>query len=169
MSCAEFDYETMEEFLEVLDDILLIFKITYHTSDFLIWENVTMNDGDGDSSHFHIQIAPSKLTADMIEAIMGVPLKKISTLEIPQYAKHSYLLIKDGDDWRINYNPSVYIPRQYVRQLLAMEYRIPDELWNWKKYPFTDKIQQTYQDINHAIKLTLDFLPDRIKSRVITM
>ena len=169
MSNAELTQAEMQEFLQVLEDVEYILRLTYNKSNFLVWENGTGNSGKGKAKdsivHAHTHVAPSVLTADKIEAYSKFPLKEISTKEISQYNKHSYLLIKDvGNSWRINNNPDVYIPRQYIRQLLANEYNIPGECWNWRTYPFSDIMMQTYHNISTALKDNWEYLPDRIKN-----
>lgn len=170
MSCAEFDKETMNEFIEVLEDVLFILSKTYNTKKFLVWENGTGNGGKGKAKdsvvHSHVHIAPSNLTANEIELIAGFPLKKISTEEISEYTLHSYLMIKDGKNWRINDEPSVYIPRQFIRQLIAKEHNIEGDIWNWRTHPFINKMHETYEQIMLAMHNNWDSLPKRIKQRI---
>lgn len=168
MSMAEFNNKLMDEFNSVLDDVCTILKLTYNYSKLLVWENGTGNSGKGKAKdsivHCHVHVAPSNLTADIIEGKSIFPLIPISTCNIKDYSKYSYLLIKDGlDKWRINYKPEVYIPRQYVRQLLAEEYSIPGEQWNWREYPFKNLLLETVNDILTAIKENWDNLSPRIK------
>lgn len=170
MSCAEFDKETLAEFLEVLDDVLFILKKTYNTKKFLVWENGTGNGGKGKAKdsvvHSHVHVAPSNLTADEIELIAGFSLRKISSKEILKYAKHSYLMIKDGKKWRINDETSVYIPRQFIRQLIAKEHHLEGDIWNWRTHPFVDKMQETYDQIMSALHSDWKNIPKRIRKRI---
>lgn len=168
MSNAELDSSLREEFLTVLDDITYILELTYHTSNFLVWENGTGNSGIGKAKdsvvHAHTHIAPSKLSASEIETISKFSFDKIPYEYLSLYGNHSYLLIKGiGDNWLINDNPELYIPRQYVRQLLAEEYNISGESWNWRIYPFLNSIIQTIVDITTALNEHWDELPERIK------
>lgn len=167
MSMAEFDSELMDEFNNVLSDVCEILKLTYGFSNILVWENGTGNGGKGKAKdsvvHCHVHVAPSKLTADIIEGKSIFPLTSISTCQIKNYSKNSYLLIKDGvDKWRINSNPDVYIPRQYIRQILAEEYNILGENWNWRIYPYKNLLIETVKDICNALKANLDILSPRI-------
>ena len=168
MSNAELTEAEMKDFMQVLEDVKYILELTYQTSNILVWENGTGNSGRGKAKdsvvHAHTHVAPSLLTADKIEAYSTFPLKEISTEEICNYNKHSYLLVQDiGNKWRINDNPDVYIPRQYVRQLLADEYHIPGECWNWRTHQFLDMMMQTCNDISTALQDNWKTLPDRIK------
>lgn len=170
MSCAEFDKETMLDFLEVLDDVLFILKKTYKTENFLVWENGTGNGGKGKAKdsvvHSHVHVAPSNLTADKIELVAGFPLKEITTKEISKYTNYSYLMIKDGKKWRINDDPNVYIPRQFIRQLIAEEHHLKGDIWNWRTHPFIDKMQETYEQIMYALHRDWKNIPKRIKNRI---
>ena len=171
LSCAEFDEKTMNEFLEVLDDVLFILQLAYKTKKFLVWENGTGNGGKGKAKdsivHSHVHVAPSGLTANEVEINAGFPLKKISTSVISLYTEHSYLMIKDGKNWRINDEPSVYIPRQYIRQLIARENNLnAEDIWNWRTHPFIEKMCETYDQINSALTQNWSIIPTRIKSRL---
>lgn len=170
MSCAEFDEETMQEFIEVLDDVLFMLSKTYKTKKFLVWENGTGNGGKGKAKdsvvHSHVHVAPSRLTANKIEQIAGFPLRKITAKELSNYTMHSYLLIKDGKNWRINDEPSVYIPRQFIRQLIAGELNIGGDIWNWRTHPFINKMHETYDQIITAMHNDWENIPERIKNRL---
>lgn len=170
MSNAELDFSTQKELLEVVEDMSYLLNLTYGSSNYLVWENGTGNSGRGKAKdsvvHAHTHLAPSSLTAEKIEELSGFHFEKISTKELSKYNLHSYLLVKDSaNTWRISNNPDVYIPRQYVRQLLADEYGIPGEQWNWREYPFKELMMQTYYDTADAIRENWAHLPDRIKER----
>ena len=169
MSNAEVDFSTQQELLTVIEDISYLLDLTYGNSTYLVWENGTGNSGRGKAKdsvvHAHTHIAPSTLTAEKIEELSGFHFEKISTEELSKYNLHSYLLVKDtANMWRISNNPAVYIPRQYVRQLLAEEYGIPGEQWNWREYPFEEQMMQSYYDMADAIRKNWDNLPDRIQA-----
>lgn len=169
MSNAELDFSTQKELLTVIEDMCYLLDLTYGSSSYLVWENGTGNSGRGKAKdsvvHAHTHLAPSSLTAEKIEELSGFNFERISTEELSNYNLHSYLLVKDTDDnmWRISNNPEVYIPRQYVRQLVANEYGIPGEQWNWREYPFKEQMMQSYYDMANAIRQNWDNLPDRIK------
>ena len=168
MSNAELDFSTQKELLTVIEDVSYLLNLTYGSSNFLVWENGTGNSGRGKAKdsvvHAHTHISPSTLTAQKIERLSGFNFEKISTGDLSKYNQHSYLLIKDGNNtWRISNNPNVYIPRQYIRQLVAEEYGIPGEQWNWRKFPFYEQMAKSYNDMVDAIKKNWNNLPDRIK------
>lgn len=169
MSNAELDLPTQKELLDVIEDISYLLKLTYGRFHFLVWENGTGNSGRGKAKdsivHAHTHIAPSTLTAKAIEKLSGFHFEEISTEELSEYNQYSYLLVKNSaNTWKISNNPGTYIPRQYVRQLLADEYDIPGEQWNWRTFPFREQMMQTYYDMADAIRKHWNSLPDRIKA-----
>ena len=168
MSNAELNFSTQKELLTVIEDVYYLLKLTYAKDSFLVWENGTGNSGRGKAKdsivHAHTHIAPSTLTAEKIESLSGFHFEKISTEELSKYNLHSYLLIKETENsWRIIDDPDTYIPRQYVRQLLADEYGISGEQWNWRTFPFKDEMMQTYHDMTNVIRQNWNKLPDRIR------
>lgn len=172
MSNAELSLEKRYEFLDVLNDVAYMLKLTYGTSNILVWENGSGNGGASKSKtsivHSHTHVAPSRLDAGTIEKLSGFPFEKISYEELYLHEKYSYLLLrgKDNNDWRINDNPNLYIPRQYVRQLLLYkDYTyLPNVTWDWRAYPFIERIKETCSDIQKALEEHWDKLPDRIKN-----
>lgn len=170
VSYAELTESQRHDFFDVLDDVEYILKETYHVDNLLIWENGTGHGALGKAKdsvvHAHIHIAASKYTADDIGALSGYPMTKIRIEDLSSYGKHSYLLLrgKDNQDWRINDNPVLYIPRQYVRQLLAEEHGILGYgQWNWRLFPFSEKRKQATEDIYHMLANNLEHLPNRIR------
>ena len=169
MSNAELDFSTQKELLDVIEDMKYLLNLTYGCSDFLVWENGTGNSGRGKAKdsvvHAHTHIAPSCLTPQKIKELSGLYFQKIPTQELSSFNLHSYLLLKDiGDEWLISSNPNVYIPRQYIRQLLAEEYGISGEQWNWRKYPFEEQMYQSVRDMEQIILKNWNSLPSRIKT-----
>ena len=168
MSNAELSSSLQEEFLTVLDDVSYILNLTYQTSDFLVWENGTGNSGKGKAKtsvvHSHVHIAPSKLTASKIKEFSQFDFDEISYDELSSYGNRSYLLIRENkNSWFINSNSEVYIPRQYVRQLLAHEYKLTGDTWNWRTNPFPELMIKTVDDISFTLKSHWNELPERIK------
>ncbi len=172
MSYAQLNPENQQEFLTVLEDVLYILKLTYNANDYLVWENGTSQSGKGKAKdsivHAHTHIAPSKLTIDEIERKSKFDFEEISYTELPLYSEHSYLLLrKSNKTWKINNNPNLYIPRQYIRQILAEENGIDGEQWNWRKYPFNDLVDETNMDIKRAITENWNDIPDRIRRSIV--
>ena len=171
MSNAELEPELIEEFENVLSDIEYILKLTYPSAPgFLVWENGSGKNGIGKAKdslvHAHVHVAPAVLNSEVIEKISGFPFDKIVLQELPKYKEHSYLLVRtpDKSKWKINNNPNLYIPRQYVRQLIAEEYNLPGDAWNWRTHPFIDIVYQTVNEVVSALRTNKDTLPERIRN-----
>lgn len=169
MSMAELTDDERNEFLLVLDDMKYMLNLMYGYNSFLVWENGTGNSGKGKAKdsvvHSHVHIAPSHLTPEEVTKISGISLDKVCFADIPQFNLHSYLLIagENYDEWFINNKPEVYIPRQFIRQLVAEEHGIIGDAWNWRIYPFLDLMHKTEIDFLTTAKENWNTLPDRIK------
>lgn len=155
MSCAEFDKATLDELLEVIEDARYILKAVYG-KETLLWENGSGNGGHGkDKSsivHAHIHMNPCDMNILEVSASKGIVPERINFKDLPKYAEESYLLIQDYDlEWYIVSNPNIYIPRQYVRQLVAEHLGLPGDLWNWRKYMFLDEVLETGKTIHDYI------------------
>ena len=172
MSFGELSAEHLEEFQIILDDIEYILKLTYpEAKDILIWENGSGTSGKGKAKdsvvHAHLHVARTRfLTADRIKNIAGFHFDELGIMDLPKFKDHSYLLMREQnkEKWLINNDPNLYIPRQYVRQLLAEEYNIPGEAWNWRTHPFEEEMHQTVRDISSALQNNISLLPERIRN-----
>ena len=168
MSNAELEQEALNEFKEVLSDVELLLRMTYG-KEVLVWENGSGHSGIGKAKdsivHSHVHIAPSSSTSDTISEVSGFPFTEICLENLQFYNQNSYLLVRtpDKEHWLINDDPALYIPRQYVRQILAEEYNVPGDMWNWRKYPFVDKLHQTVVDIQQMLSDNWEKLPTRIR------
>lgn len=170
MSISQLDEVRKAEFLEVLEDIQHILSLAFHCSRFLVWENGTAASGHGKAKdslvHAHVHIAASKMTSESIAKVSGFPLKRISFRDLSSYGENPYLLIRgnDGFSWWINDDSSLYIPRQYVRQLLAEEHGVA-KVWNWRVHPFHQERVEATDFIHTTLSLHWDSLPKRIQER----
>lgn len=168
MSNAELDAEALTEFKEVLSDVEEILRLTYG-KDVLVWENGSGHSGIGKAKdsivHSHVHVAPSSLTTDNIANVSGYPFTEIRLEDLRLYNQNSYLLVRtpDKEHWIINDDPALYIPRQYVRQILAEEYGVRGDMWNWRTYPFLDNLHQTVVDIQTCLSANKEKLSARIR------
>lgn len=169
MSCAELNKEQLTELLEVIDDCKYLLREIYGM-DTLLWENGSGCGGHGkDKSsivHAHIHMNPCDMDVLTVSASKGITPQKIQYYELPKYQEESYLLIQDYDlQWYIVSNPDLYIPRQYVRQLVAEHIGLPGDLWNWRKYMFLDEVAKTTDTIREYLISHKSTLPERIVAR----
>ena len=170
MSLGELPYEVIQEFNNVLADVEYILKLTFNCKSTLVWENGSGASGIGKAKdsivHSHVHIIPSNLTSDDVKEVSGFDFETITLDQLPDFKQYSYLLVRTPDEehWIINNDPKLYIPRQYIRQIVAAEYNIPGDLWNWRKFPFPENMRNTSVRIIDALKRNWDMLPDRIKA-----
>ncbi len=174
MSNAELNDEELAEFKEVLEDVEYLINLTYSKSATMVWENGSGRSGVNKARdsivHAHVHVYPSKLTAETVERKSGLLFKDISLGEIRNYADDPYLLMRSNKDhnvWKICSTKDVFVPRQYIRAAVAEKMGITDDRWNWRKYPFYDKITQTIIQIREAVNNNWDSVPERIKERII--
>lgn len=167
-SIASLSKDFRSDLLKVLSDIKYILNLTYGVSDFLIWENgsniYNKNIAHDSITHANVHIVPtSRLTANTIKEKCNIPLVPISFDQLAKYSNTSYLLLYSDDGWVIFSDPRFYIPRQFVRQLLAEQYNIPDDQWNWRTNPLINNLNQTAYQITTALKANWSILPNHIR------
>lgn len=171
MSNGELEPAVLTEFNEVLQDVIELLQLAYPESHgFLVWENGSGSSGVGKAKdslvHSHVHVAPSSMTSEAIEELSGYTFDEISLYDLKDYKTGSYLLVRTPDPtrWKILPTDKIYIPRQYVRQLIADEVNITDESWNWRTHPFYSKMHQTLEDVIGALEANWDSLSERIKA-----
>lgn len=170
MSNACFSEELQAEFYQVLEDVKYILQLTYpHYSEFLVWENGTGNGGRGKAKtsvvHSHVHVAPSSLCAEKIAAEHGLSFRFVNYDHLSDFNQVSYLAIRDKNrpGWHVIDSSRIFIVRQFIRQILAEEYGLPGEHWNWRKFLYKDLIQETMEDIQSALAANWSQLPQRIR------
>lgn len=173
MSNAELSSNVIKEFREVLSDIETILTQTYHKS-VLIWENGSGNSGIGKAKdsivHSHVHIVPSNISCREIEVLSQFPFEDVTLDTLHLHKEHSYLLIRTPIErkWRIVDSSKLYVPRQYIRQVVAEEYGYTTgEYWNWRKYPYREKMAETIEDISKYLKENWSNLSTRIQQNTI--
>ena len=168
MSMAHLNPSELQEFEEAIEDVEFILRQVYQT-DILIWENGSGASGAGKAKdsivHAHLHLCPSNITSDDIEKMSGFPFEDVTLESLHRHKDHPYLLIRtpDKSKWRIADSSKLYVPRQYVRQILAEECGCKGEEYNWRKYPFKRKMSLTVQDIAKYLNSNKDSLPESIK------
>lgn len=178
MSNAELSAEEIQELYEVIEDVEYLLRLTYK-SDVLIWENGSGASGKGKAKdsivHSHLHIAPTvSLTSEIIQRVSGFPFEPIRLEYLKSYKEVSYLLLRSNNDirlWNICDSSKLYVPRQYVRQLLAEDYKLFDDendtaKWNWRTHAFKALMHATVLDIHHALAENWLSVPQRIRERV---
>lgn len=169
MSIGELTENERVEFQEVIEDIKYILESIYNQKT-LIWENGSGAGGVGkDKSsivHAHVHACPSSIDIISTTELNGITLKEIEYSNLPEYKKESYLLVHTENRWYIRPSENVYVPRQYIRQLLASDETTGIlEVWNWRINPFWDDVQKCSDLILKWLKDNWEGISSRIKER----
>lgn len=173
LSIGKMNPEVYEEFSNVLTDCEYLLKLTYGCSHVIVWENGSGNTAKGKAKdsivHAHVHVCPSLITSDMIKDHLGLKFDRIQLSDLPLYSEDPYLLVRaeNQKQWDICCAKDVYIPRQYVRQIIAEEIGFTGEEWNWRYFPFTDKMISTVENVTKAAIENWNSLPDRIKKNIV--
>lgn len=167
MSCAELNSEILLEMDEVIQDVKFLLRAIYH-KDILIWENGSGSGGHGKPKtsivHAHIHACPCSLDILQITKLTGITLEHITKNELQNFSEDSYLFVINYDNkWYMCCDKELYIPRQYVRQLIALEQNITNDLWDWRQYPFWSNVNRTANTILDYVRDNYDYLPARIQ------
>jgi len=168
MSNAELSLDVLKEFINVLSDVEFILRSIYKNN-VLVWENGSGKSGVGKAKdsivHSHVHICPSNLTSIDVEDQSRFPFEDVTMETLHYHQNHSYLLIRtiDKSEWRISDSSKLYVPRQYVRQLIAEECGYTGEEYNWRTHPYRELMYETRTDIAKFIETNFDALPDRIR------
>lgn len=168
LSCAALPKEQQAELWDVINDIKYLLKEIFN-NDILMFEHGSGEAGqckhEKSIVHAHLHVLPTniKMTEEQMNQIS---MKEISYEELHQYDKVPYFwYIESREKMSIVADPSIYIPRQYARQILAEKLGIKGELWNWRKNDFKSKINDTLMDIAEYLKKNHFRLPVRIRHR----
>ena len=167
MSCSELSDKLRQELFCVIEDVKFILNSIYKKN-VLIWENGSGIGGKGKSKtsivHAHIHVCPSNLNIQKIKKTAEIPFFSIKKQDLPKYKKNSYLLVLEhGDNLHICYNHNFYIPRQFIRQLIAIENNNKGEIWNWRKFPFWNNVKKNGDVFLEFIGKNFDNLSPRIQ------
>ena len=164
LSAARIPDEQMEEYEQVMKDIEFLLKAVYGNQPVIFFEHGS--DPSGYSSH------KRSIVHAHTHVAWGVPfeqkyldmvcLKEIHSIQELKDTK--YLSYQEGTSGKLLAvsDPSVYVQRQFPRQIIGLMEGIPNEKTNWRKEAFMDNIIATFDDIYAYLKLNQDFLCERI-------
>lgn len=167
MSCAELSIEARKEMDNVIQDIKLLLRAIYGKN-VLVWENGSGTGGHGKPKtsivHAHIHACPCSLDILQTTKLTGITLTQINKDELANYSSDSYLFVINYDNkWYMCCDKKLYIPRQYVRQLIALEQNISNDLWDWRRYPFWFNVERTGNTFLDYVRNNYNYLPQRIQ------
>lgn len=169
MSFAWLTPEELDEFFTVLNDIRSILEAIYG-SRVLAFEAGSKDDGAGKHVtsivHAHFHLAPVDMPLLKEVRRSGITPALIKKQDITQYGKYHYLLYVDHDDnWFIANDPHCYFPRQHFRQVLA-EYLGCYEFYNWRIYPYRDRMDVIADEFRTFCRKNIDTLPKWVQKSI---
>lgn len=165
----------IDEFYAVLEDTKYILCNAFGAKNLLVFENGTGNDACNISAtsivHCHIHVVSTELIFSEVQEISGFNFEILENVENLS-TDSSYLLIQtENSKWAICYTnkeeKKVYIPRKYMRQLIA-EYDSYEntlgctDCWDWQKHGYEENMAKAYKIAVDFIRNHYPELPDRI-------
>ena len=164
LSAARIPDEQMDEYEQVMKDVEFLLKAVYGDEPVIFFEHGS--DPSGFSSHkrsivhAHTHVAWGvKFEQKYLDMVCLQEIDSIKELYNTKY--FSYQEGTSGKLLAVS-DPTVYVQRQYPRQIIGLMLGIPDEKTNWRKEAFMNNIVATFDDIYAYLKVNQDFLCERI-------
>lgn len=86
---------------------------------------------------------------------------------LKNYGEYPYMLYIDQEDtWYIVSDPDTYFPRQHPRQILADHMGLEEGKYNWRVYPYREKMDEIAEEIYSFLRKEYDNLPVWIQDSV---
>lgn len=164
LSAARIPSGHMEEYEQVKKDVEFLLKAVYGDGPVIFFEHgasptgFTSHERSIVHAHTHVAwgITLEQKYQDMVSLQEVSDIKKLYTKK--------YFSYQEGTDGKLLavWDRSVYVQRQYPRQVIGLELGIPNELTNWRKEAFMDNIKETFKDFYAYLKANHEFLCERI-------
>ena len=160
--------EKMSEYKGVMADVELILKTMYGAAGPVIFfEHGSSPDGFSTHKrsvvHAHTHVAYGvKFSQYYLNMVCLKPIDDIREMRGGKYL--SYQEGVDGQLFAVN-DKSVYVQRQFPRQVIGEILGIPNELTNWRVEPFSENMKETFDDWYKVLITNKDILPKRILER----
>lgn len=165
LSVAQFPYELYPEYQTVCEDIEEILTRTFGVGHVAFFEHgsgpsgMTSHPKSIVHAHTHVlhDFTISKYHLDMIQAVPLDDLKKVTSTH--------YFAYKCGANGKrfCSFDDSVFVPRQFARQIIAEECGYVPGQYNWRRFDFAENIHGTLFHIWHMLNSTK--LSSRISNR----
>lgn len=167
---AEQNEELYEEFLRILNDMRFILESVYHKKIF-VFECGSGRGGAGKHEtsivHAHVHLAPSDIPVLKSVHKSGLYPALISPKSLKNYGEYPYMLYIDQEDnWYIVSDPDTYFPRQHPRQILADYMGLADGEYNWRTYPYRERMDVIAEEIYTFLRDNFSELPVWIQKAV---
>ncbi len=98
-----------------------------------------------DHAHIHAIPAPVNLPSCLMKHFPYRSIRSIAELKDVAANRKPYLFVELSHTERYVFEVEI-IPRQYLRQVVCAELGL-SEYWDWRQYPFYDRIRQTVKRI----------------------
>lgn len=98
-----------------------------------------------DHAHIHAVPVPVNLPAYLAKHFPYRSICSLAELKDAAIARKPYLFVETTPKERYVFQVGI-IPRQYLRQVICALLGMP-ELWDWRRYPFHDRISETVHRI----------------------
>lgn len=169
LSVAQFPEDLFPEYQEVMEDVEVILKGAFGQSKVVtFWEHgsgpsgITSHKKSIVHAHTHVvvdfRIRQKFLDMVQMNHIQDITLAKNTHYFSYQEGSHGQLLCC--------YDDSVYVQRQYPRQIMAEELQLAPGQYNWRKVAFTENCESTLFQIFHFLSgLDTSGIPERVKTR----
>lgn len=164
LSAARIPDEQMDEYKQVMKDVEFLLKAIYGDEPVIFFEHGS--DPSGYSSHkrsivhAHTHVAWGvRFDQKYLDMVCLKEVDNIKRLYDTKY--FSYQEGADGKLLAVS-DHSVYVQRQYPRQIIGLMLGIPNELTNWRKEAFMDNIIATFDDFYAYLRANREFLCERI-------
>lgn len=164
LSAARIPSNQMGEYKQVMMDIEFLLKAVYGDEPVIFFEHGS--DPSGFSSHkrsivhAHTHVAWGiKFPQQYLDMVC---LKEVSSID--ELSGTKYFSYQEGSNGKLLAvsDPSVYVQRQYPRQVIGLLIGIPNEKTNWRKEAFMGNIIATFDDIYAYLCKNHRFLCKRI-------
>lgn len=151
-SFGELNFTLLQEYEDLALKFSRILERLYGKK-VLIWENGSGIDSSSKSKssivHAHMHLIPTDI--DILDTLekYQYPVEPVSMVDLHLFKEKKYLLIKpcQSIQYHIVSSENFYIPRQYIRQLLADHLGLPEGHWNWRQFEHWDLLNETYNEL----------------------
>lgn len=164
LSVAQFPERLFDEYQEVKEDTEKMLKVAFDGSSVTFWEHGSGPSGKTSHkksivhAHTHV-VVDFELKEKYQDMVQLRPCFDITEAKYVHYFSY-----QEGSKGQlmISMDPSVYIQRQYPRQIMADELGFAPDQYNWRKVKFEENIDATLFHLFRTLKECTD---DRIKER----
>lgn len=154
LSVAQFPQEYWNEYFEVCKDVESILKGAFNGKMVIFMEH-----GSGPSGKTsHKKSIVHAHTHCVVDFTLKKKYKKMVKLQpcndISEAREVHYFSYQEGTEGQLmlSMNPEVYIQRQFPRQVMAEEFGLAPEQYNWRLYDFEELTDATLFHVNEYLK-----------------